>query len=143
MKVFTIGHSNRKLEEFIEILKYYKIDGIIDVRRFPTSKKFPWFNKDKLENVLKENGIKYIHFKGLGGYRKEGYKNFAKTKEFEKEIKKLEKILLQFKNPAIMCSEKFPWKCHRRYISKKLKEDGFKVEHIIKKKKTYVSTLFF
>jgi uncharacterized protein (DUF488 family) len=54
MLVYSIGHSNRSIEEFLGILKRYKIKKVIDVRRFPSSKKFPWFNKEELEKVLKE-----------------------------------------------------------------------------------------
>jgi len=121
MKIFTIGHSNRKIEEFLNLLKKNKIEILIDVRRFPSSKKFPWFNKDFLREILKKENIEYIHFEKLGGFRKEGYKNFAKTKEFESAVKELLKIS-KSKNVCIMCSERFYWRCHRRFIIKKIKE---------------------
>jgi uncharacterized protein (DUF488 family) len=128
MLVYSIGHSNRSIEEFLEILKKHKIKKIIDVRRFPSSKKFPWFNKENLERILKEKNIEYIHFKSLGGFRKEGYKIFIKTKEFKEEIEKLIKILEE--RSAIMCSERFWFRCHRRFICYELIKKGIKVIHI-------------
>lgn len=129
MIVYSIGHSNRKIDEFLKILKKYNIRKIIDVRRFPSSKKFPWFNKDNLEKILRENNIKYVHFESLGGFRKEGYKNFAKTQKFKSEVEKLISILED--GSAIMCSEKYWFRCHRRFICKELEKRGLKVIHII------------
>ena len=139
MKVFTIGHSNRTIEEFLEILKKFKIKRVIDVRRFPSSKKFPWFNKENLKNYLEKEGIEYIHFEKLGGYRKEGYENFTKTEEFKNAIKELINSLNE--NTAIMCSEKFWFKCHRRFISKELIKNSFEVIHIIDKESVYKQKL--
>lgn len=133
MRIYTIGHSNRKFEKFIKILKTFNIQVIIDVRRFPLSKKFPWFSKTNLENALTKHGIKYLYFPELGGFRKEGYKNFAKTKEFEKYVKKL--LEIGKKDFCILCAEKFWWKCHRRFIAEKLVELGYNVFHIIDEKR--------
>lgn len=129
-KFYTIGHSNRKLEEFLNLLKKYNIEILIDVRRFPKSKKFPWFNKEVLEDVLNKNNIKYVHLENLGGFRKEGYEKYIKTYEFRDGFKKL----LEFskdKNVCIMCAEKFYWKCHRKFIINELKKHNIKVINII------------
>jgi len=121
MKIFTIGHSNRKIEEFLRLLKKNGIEVLIDVRRFPSSKKFPWFNKENLSEILKKENIEYIHFEKLGGFRKEGYENYSKTKEFEDAVKEVLEIARN-KTVCIMCAEKFYWKCHRRFIINKIKE---------------------
>ena len=135
MKVYTLGHSTRSLEEFLEVLKKFQIELVIDVRRWPSSKKFPWFNKENLEEKLEENNIEYLHFPELGGYRKEGYEAFSKTEDFSKEIKKLIEIIDE-KISAILCAEKLWWRCHRRYIAKALAEKGFRIIHIFDEGKT-------
>jgi uncharacterized protein (DUF488 family) len=134
MEIYTIGHSTRSLEEFLEILKNFQIQLVVDVRRFPSSKKFPWFDEENLEEELKKNGIDYIHFPELGGYRKEGYETFSKTEEFSKALEKLIGVVNE-KKAAIMCAESLWWRCHRRYIANALAEKGFQVLHIFNKEK--------
>jgi len=134
MIIYTIGHSTRKLEEFIDVLKNCKIDILVDVRKFPTSKKFPWFNKEILERELEKVGIRYFHYPELGGFRKEGYEAFSKTEEFFNAVKNLLQIV-DAKNTAIMCAEIVPFRCHRRYIAEALVLLGHKVIHIYEKNK--------
>ncbi len=134
MKVYTIGHSTRSLEDFLKILKKFRIEVVIDVRRFPSSKKFPWFNKEILSKALRANNIEYIHFEKLGGYRKEGYLNFTKTKEFKNAIQELIQIISK-KTSVIMCSELLWFRCHRKFIAQKLVELGFKVIHVFDEKR--------
>ncbi|MGP3667394.1 MAG: DUF488 domain-containing protein [Candidatus Bathyarchaeota archaeon] len=132
LTVYTIGHSTRKMREFFKVLSSYHIKSVIDVRRFPTSSKFPWFNKDNLSKRLGNLGINYFHLPELGGFRRGGYKTFMKTPEFKVGIKKLLKILEENKGSiAIMCSEKFFWRCHRRFIADFLTNLGFEVNHIL------------
>ncbi|MEM5794046.1 MAG: DUF488 domain-containing protein [Candidatus Aenigmatarchaeota archaeon] len=135
MKIYTLGHSTRSFEEFLEILKNYQIELVIDVRKFPSSKKFPWFNKENLEKELAKEKIQYLHFPELGGYRKEGYENFSKSKEFSETIKKLLEIA-DNKTTAILCAELLWWRCHRRYIANRLAILGHQVIHIFDKEKT-------
>ena len=59
--IYTIGHSTRSMEDFLTLLKEFGIEVLVDIRRFPGSKKYPWFNKENLEKELQENGIIYIH----------------------------------------------------------------------------------
>jgi uncharacterized protein (DUF488 family) len=73
VKIYTLGISNRTLEEFLEILKIYSIQTVIDVRRWPTSKWFEDFKKENIQKILEERNIKYFHFEKLGGYREGGY----------------------------------------------------------------------
>ncbi|MEM5766477.1 MAG: DUF488 domain-containing protein [Candidatus Aenigmatarchaeota archaeon] len=129
MRIYTLGHSTRSLEKFLGILKIFKIDLVIDVRHWPSSKKFPWFNKDNLEKELTKERIQYLHFPELGGYRKEGYEAFSKSEEFSKALSKLVK-LIDDKNVALFCAEFLWWRCHRKYIAKALVEKGIEVIHI-------------
>ena len=131
MEIYTIGHSNRSKEEFIDLLKRYEIEVIIDIRRFPTSK-IATYKKEILRELLRKNGIDYIHLENLGGYRG-GYEKWMRSMEWKKDYKKLEEIAARRK-AAIMCSEKLPFRCHRRYVAMKLKANGWKVYHIIDSK---------
>jgi uncharacterized protein (DUF488 family) len=132
--LYTLGHSTRTIEEFLEILEKFQIELVVDVRKFPSSKKFPWFNKENLEKILPDKNIKYIHFAELGGYRKEGYENFSKTEEFRKAVEKLLEITGS-RNTIILCSEMVWFRCHRKYIAKAIVDRGFSVTHIYNKEK--------
>lgn len=126
--IYSIGHSNREIKEFISLLKKYGIEIVIDVRRFPTSK-FEEYKKENLSKVLKENGIKYLHLEALGGYRG-GYEKWMESNEWKEAYEKLKKLAMK-KTIAIMCAEKFPFRCHRRYIAKRLVNENLQVVHII------------
>ncbi|MDI6826461.1 MAG: DUF488 domain-containing protein [Candidatus Aenigmarchaeota archaeon] len=137
MRIFTIGHSNRTMEDFLKILKAHEIKRVVDVRRFPGSKKFPHFNRENLEKVLPENDIGYFYLgERLGGFRKGGYKNYTKSGDFQKGIKKLLGIVRKNKT-AVMCTELPFFRCHRRYVSDELVRLGHKVIHIFDDKRTY------
>jgi uncharacterized protein (DUF488 family) len=135
MKIYTLGHSTRSFEDFKDILKTYNIELVVDVRRSPKSKKFPHFNKKNLEEELPKTKIQYINITQLGGFRKEGYLAFSKTKEFTNAINQLLKAV-NGKIVAIVCAEILWWRCHRRYIAKILNEKGYHVIHIFDKNKT-------
>lgn len=127
--IYTIGHSTRTLEEFLNILKFYQIDIIIDVRHFPKSRHNPQFNKDELEKVLPETGIEYSWIEKLGGFRHGGYIEYTTTQEFHDGVEELLNIS-KGRVPAIMCAEILWFKCHRRYIADCLKNYGAEVLHI-------------
>ncbi|GAB5046758.1 DUF488 domain-containing protein [Thermodesulfovibrio sp. TK110] len=135
--IYTIGTSNRSIEEFIEILKTYRIKTVIDVRSFPISKKFPHFSKDNLSEILKNEGFEYIYLgRELGGFRKGGYEAYMNTEEFKSSIEKLEEIA--DKSLALFfCAEKLFFRCHRRFISEVLSERGWRVLHIVEKNRVY------
>ncbi|MEM3383710.1 MAG: DUF488 domain-containing protein [Nitrososphaerales archaeon] len=140
MKIYTVGHSTKSFEEFITILKRYKIEILIDVRRFPTSKKYPHFNKDYLIEKLSKLSINYVWMEKLGGFRKGGYKNYSKSEDFKKGVAEVLDIAKRGR-VAIMCAEAFWFKCHRRYISKELVNSGCKVIHIIDEERFYEHNL--
>ncbi|HMK55650.1 MAG TPA: DUF488 domain-containing protein [Dissulfurispiraceae bacterium] len=136
-KIFTIGTSSRSEEDFIEILLFYRIEVVIDVRSYPKSK-IPTFNQAYLSGLLQREGLQYVYMgRELGGLRKGGYGAYAKTEEFRLGIEKLEGIATVA--PAVvMCAERFPWKCHRRWIARELHFKGWTIEHIIDKGKLWI-----
>lgn len=135
-RIYTLGTSRRSEEDFIEILLFYDIKTVIDVRRFPTSK-IAIFKKDYLESLLSKEGISYFFLGNeLGGFRKGGYEAYSNTDEFKKGIDKIEEIVNN--SAVIICAERFPWKCHRRWIARELRKRGWKIEHIIDKGKVWV-----
>ena len=121
----------------MEILLAYNIQSLIDVRSFPRSKT-QIFRRENLEPALRLEGIEY-HFLGaeLGGFRKGGYIAYTITDDFRKGIDLLESIALA-KTSVIVCAERFPWKCHRKWIARELHKRGWGVEHIIDKGKVWV-----
>jgi len=135
-KIFTLGTGKRSEEDFIEILHAYDIEAVIDVRSYPRSK-IPVFTKANLDPLLRREGIAY-HFLGkeLGGFRKGGYAAYIITDDFNEGIRLLESVAM--KNlAAVICAERFPWKCHRKWIARELHKRGWEVEHIIDKGKVW------
>ncbi len=143
--IFTIGHSNREIDEFLDLLSRNRIKSVVDVRRFPTSK-FSHFKGENLKVYLGESGIEYHWIGELGGYRRrimkdspnlaiksEGFRNYVDymlTPEFGSAIGKLEGIGIKNRT-AVMCAERLYWRCHRRFISDYLTMKGWKVIHIL------------
>jgi len=108
----------------------------VDIRRFPKSR-FEYFGKVALEKILKQKKIGYFYLgELLGGFRKGGYENYTKSDEFLEGIGKL-KDLASKTTCAFMCAEKFPWRCHRRFVARKLNQDGFGVLHILEEDKIW------
>jgi len=137
--VWTIGHSNRSIETFLELLTDHNIQVLVDVRSFPTSK-IEHFKREEMERWLPEHGIEYVWLgKELGGYRRGGYRKHMKTKVFKEGIKRLLEIAA-LKKTCIMCMEPNPKYCHQRYISVYLERKGVKVTHIIAKGQTSLIT---
>ena len=104
MRIWTIGHSTRTIDEFISLLEENEIKLLVDVRAWPGSKRYPQFNKDALAESLNAHGIRYEHFPELGGKRKSkpdsrniawrnasfrGYADYMETEQFQKGIERL------------------------------------------------------
>jgi uncharacterized protein (DUF488 family) len=102
--MWTIGHSTRAINEFISLLKENLIKLLVDVRAFPSSKRYPQFNKDVLKESLTAHGIRYEHFAELGGKRKSkpdsrntawrnvsfrAYADYMETEQFQRGIERL------------------------------------------------------
>lgn len=134
--IYTIGTSNRTLEEFISLCKEFKLQALADVRRFPVSK-FDHFRKNKLNSHLQKRGMEYFYLGDLlGGFREKGYQQHSSTPEFLGGIERLERIASEL-TTAFMCAEKCPWRCHRNIIARKLRKNGWQVIHILDKERTW------
>jgi uncharacterized protein (DUF488 family) len=135
--IYTLGTSTRSFDEFLALLKEHQIEVGIDIRSFPTSR-FPHFKKDYLQRNLESEGIQYLYLgKELGGFRKGGYLAHMETDSFQKGLERLEEVGKE-KKAAFFCSERFPWKCHRRWVSKRLIQRGWQVIHIIDKGNVWI-----
>lgn len=141
MEIWDVGHSNRNEDEFLALLEKHRIETIIDVRRFPTSKKFPHFEKPYLKISMKKANIEYTWLGGkLGGFRKGGYEQWMKTEDFASGMEELENKASQ-KRTAFMCAEAQHTACHRKYIIAFLEQKGWKVLHITWSANKQVSSL--
>lgn len=143
--IFTLGHSNRTIEDFLELLEINKVDVVVDVRAFPGSRHNPQYKTENLRKHLRQAGISYKHFRSLGGRRRpvenspntgwinksfQGYADYMRTPEFQEALQDLIK-LAQKKRVAIVCAEAVPWRCHRNLISDALTTRKIRVEHIL------------
>jgi uncharacterized protein (DUF488 family) len=146
MRIWTIGHSTRGIDEFISLLKENQIKLLIDVRAWPGSKRYPQFNKDALAESLNAHGICYEHFSELGGKRKSkpdscntawrnasfrGYADYMETDQFQKGIERFLDVAAKAGSTAIMCAEAVWWRCHRSLIADYLKARGLEVLHVL------------
>ena len=145
LPVYTLGHSTLSIEEFLELLRHYGIERLVDVRTIPRSRHNPQFNKDTLSLFLRIRGIKYLHLRALGGLRRHvrddatnagwrnasfrGFADHMRTPAFEVAIKRLI-LVAQGRRTAIMCSEAVPWRCHRSLIGDALVVRGVEVVDI-------------
>ena len=145
LRLWTIGHSTRSLEEFLSLLREHGIEAIIDVRRFPASRRYPHFNRLELEAELTIAGITYLWLTALGGRRNpakdsintglrsmafRGYADYMETDAFAAGIERLKNVA-RSKPAAIMCAEAVWWRCHRSLIADYLKAEGAEVIHIV------------
>jgi uncharacterized protein (DUF488 family) len=149
-KVWTIGHSTRPIEEFIELLHVNEIEAVADVRRFPASRRYPHFTEAALRASLTSGGIEHLWIPALGGrrtplrdsindgWRNEGFRGYADhiaTEEFAGGLFELLLVAGGLRT-AIMCSEAVWWSCHRSLISDVMKSLGYEVLHIMERGKT-------
>lgn len=132
--VFTIGHSTRTLDEFVSLLREHGVSLLVDVRRFPGSRRHPQFGRDALAASLADAGIAYRHEEALGGRRASdpsagaspntawrvaafrAYADYMATPPFRGALRRL-MADAKAGRPVIMCAEAVPWRCHRRLIT--------------------------
>lgn len=135
-KIYSAGTSTRSEEEFIELLKSFGIQCVIDVRSFPTSR-LEHFKGKNLQLILKREGIRYVYLgKELGGFRKGGYEAHLLSETFRHGLEKMESIA-RVEPTLFICAERLPWRCHRRFIGNALREKGWTVIHIIEKDRVW------
>ena len=127
--ILTVGHSNRSLREFVELLREHRVAIVADVRKLRGSRAFPWFDEPRLKRALKRAEIDYVPIPELAGrrgksatpspkpcWKNRGFRNYAdhmRTGEFRAGIRKL---LALKGRVAVMCAEAVPWRCHRSLI---------------------------
>ncbi len=143
--VCTIGHSNRPLEAFTELLQRNAVERVLDVRTIPRSRSNPQFNGEALARSLDALGIAYVHLAALGGLRRarpeslnagwrnasfRGYADYMQTAEFAEGIGRVVEMA-RTAACALMCAEAVPWRCHRSLIGDALLVRGVRVEDII------------
>ena len=143
--IYTVGHSTRTAAELLELLGKAGVRVLVDVRRFPGSRRHPQFSRDALAQSLAEAGIEYVHEPDLGGRRNprpgsphvawrveafRGYADHMETPEFAQALERLMQQGLK-DSTAILCAEALPWRCHRRLISDALVARGWEVLHIL------------
>ena len=142
--VWTIGHSTRTLEQLFALLALHGIEAIADVRRFPGSRKQPWFGREAFEDALTGRGLEYRWIPALGGRRRpepdspndgwrhpafRAYADHVATEEFAEGLFEL-LMAAEGLRTAVMCAEVLWWRCHRRIIADVLVSLGVPVVHI-------------
>ncbi|WP_417508469.1 DUF488 family protein [Microbacterium sp.] len=145
---FTIGHSNRSIDEFIALVQSANVESIVDVRRLPGSNRHPQFNEDALRESLGANSIRFDRIPELGGRRRvskdvpfetnafwqnrsfHNYADYALSDDFNRGYDRLVAIGREART-AVMCSEAVWWRCHRRIIADHLLARGETVFHLM------------
>lgn len=131
--IYTLGTSTRSMADFFSALEAYGIHCIADVRRFPKSRKYPHFNRDRLEAEATGRHLCYQWLGDLlGGYRRGGYEAYMQEVSFQRGLQKVEQSAEEV-STVLICAERLPWKCHRFKISWRLAERGWNVVHIIER----------
>jgi len=143
--VHTIGHSTRAIDAFVALLVAHAVAMVVDVRRWPASRRHPHFARGPLEASLAAAGIAYAWRRDLGGFRTpapdspnsgwrveafRGYADFMLTAEFERSVAKVE-ALAASQRIALMCAEAVPERCHRRLLADALSVRGWPVWHVL------------
>jgi uncharacterized protein (DUF488 family) len=141
----TVGHSTHPIEHFLGLLGQHQIAFLVDVRSYPSSRRWPQFNQDALRESVERVGIEYNWLKGLGGRRRlsvesnndgwqhsafRAYADYIATAEGLAALSELIE-LVSTKCSAIMCSEGLWWQCHRRIVSDYMTVRGWEVVHIM------------
>jgi len=144
--IYTVGHSNRPLDEFLDILRAHSIQTLVDIRSLPGSAKYPHFNSENLAESLANVGIGYTWMEKLGGRRRKikgfdspntdlyspafrNYADYMLSEEFLRGVSELIEIASASRT-ACMCAEALFWRCHRRLLSDYLYAHGADVRHI-------------
>lgn len=143
--LYTIGHSTRSLNELIDVIRSCHVASLVDVRRYPASRRHPHFSRVSLNEALPRAGIQYRHEEAMGGRRSgrvdspngawrtpafRAYADHANTSVF---LDALDRVLSAARREptAIMCAEALPWRCHRRIVADHATLAGWAVLHIL------------
>jgi uncharacterized protein (DUF488 family) len=145
VRIYTIGHSTRTLDELVGLLHAVDVGVLADIRTVPRSRHNPQFNGAALRVDVRRRGLLYAPIAALGGLRHarkdslntgwrnasfRGYADYMLTKDFEGGLAKLRELTAKG-TVALMCAEAVPWRCHRSLVADVLTARGAHVEHII------------
>ena len=157
-QVFTVGHSERSLDEFMDLLRAHGVEQVVDVRKLPGSRRHPQFNQAELSASLGEAGISYQRIESLTGRRPisrtvnadvngfwlnqsfHNYADWAMCAEFHHGLDELRALAAE-RRTAVTCSEAVWWRCHRRLIADHLLARGDEVFHIMSKDRADLASL--
>jgi len=144
VRIYTIGHSTRTLDELVSLLRAFDVFVLADIRTVPRSRHNPQFDRASFPAALRARRFRYVHLARLGGLRRarqdspntgwrnasfRGYADYMMTEEFERGLEELRGLAEQ--GPvALMCAEAVPWRCHRSLVADVLTVRGARVEHI-------------
>lgn len=144
VRLFTVGHSTRTIDELIELLRAFGVTVVADIRTIPRSRRNPQFEQAALRTALRRRRIRYVHLPALGGLRHarkdspntgwrnasfRGFADYMQTEAFEAGLDEL-RALVDARTVALMCAEAVPWRCHRSLVADALTARGAQVEHI-------------
>lgn len=143
MRVSTIGHGTRSADELVVTLHEADVETLVDVRRFPGSRRNPQFNQAALAAELNRAAIAYVHAPELGGRRSgvpgedrfaclrvPAFRSYAAWMSSDEWQRALADALAR-DSPCFMCAETLPWRCHRRLIADLLVARGVEVVHLL------------
>ena len=141
VQVFTIGHGARSSEELVECLREAGVQTLVDVRRFPGSRRHPQFGQEALAATVRGAGLAYVHEERLGGRRRggerftcirveafRGYAEWMGGEAFQSALA----AALELPAPCFLCAETLWWQCHRRLIAELLHARGHDVVHLLR-----------
>ena len=155
VRVLTVGHSTRAIDDFIALLQAHSVTRVVDVRTVPKSRRNPQFGQDVLPGSLGAAGIGYTHIAALGGLRRprpdspnmgwrnesfRGYADHMQTPAFKNALEQLI-ALARNEQVAVMCAEAVPWRCHRSLIADALLVRGIAAEDIASPTRTKAHAL--
>jgi uncharacterized protein (DUF488 family) len=143
-RILTVGHSTRRIEEFVALLQGHGVGLLMDIRTVPKSRHNPQFGSEPLAASLREAGIAYVHEAGLGGLRRprkdspngawqnesfRGYADYMQTEAFEEALGPLVAMSGE-QRIALMCAEGNPFRCHRSLVADALLARGIRSAEI-------------
>jgi uncharacterized protein (DUF488 family) len=144
VRIYTVGHSTRSLDELIALLRAFEVSVLADIRTIPRSRHNPQFSSDSLAAALRREDLRYVHLARLGGLRHarkdsvntgwrnasfRGFADYMATDDFQAGLAELRELAAEGR-VAMMCAEAVPWRCHRSLVADALTARGAHVEHI-------------